>query len=72
MEGGNGPAERRLTTFLEEKRVILICFLIAFSQFQYGYDSAAVAGFQTMPGFLRIYGYADVRSCLRVRVHLLT
>ncbi len=68
MEGGHGQAERRLTTFLEEKRVIFICFCIAFSQFQYGYDSAAVAGFQTMPGFLRIYGYADVRSCIHVLV----
>jgi len=31
-----------------------------FAQFQYGYDSAAVAGFQSMAGFLRIFGYPDV------------
>ncbi|KAF8859029.1 general substrate transporter [Acephala macrosclerotiorum] len=47
----------RLTTFWEERRVIFICFLIGFAQFQYGYDSAAVSGFQSMPGFLRIFGY---------------
>ncbi|KAK4223510.1 putative high-affinity glucose transporter [Podospora fimiseda] len=45
--------------FASEKRIILICFLIALGQFQYGYDSAAIAGFQSMPAFLRIYGYVD-------------
>lgn len=50
----------RLTTFWEERRVIFICFLIGFAQFQYGYDSAAVSGFQSMPGFLRIFGYPAV------------
>lgn len=45
--------------FLAEKRVIFICFLIALCQFQYGYDSAAIAGFQSMPGFLQVYGYVD-------------
>ena len=43
-----------------EKRVVAICFFIALSQFQYGYDSAAVAGFQSMPGFLIVFGYSDV------------
>jgi MFS transporter, SP family, sugar:H+ symporter len=50
----------RFTTFWEEKRVVAICFILAFSQFQYGYDSAAIAGFQSMVGFLQIFGYADV------------
>ena len=44
-----------------EKRVVGLCFFIALSQFQYGYDSAAVAGFQSMPGFLIVFGYRDVR-----------
>jgi hypothetical protein len=60
MEGAYDSRKGRLTTFWEERRVIFICFLIGFSQFQYGYDSAAVAGFQSMPGFLQIYGYPDV------------
>ena len=60
MEGSYDSRKGRLTTFWEEKRVIFICFLIGFAQFQYGYDSAAVAGFQSMAGFLRIFGYPDV------------
>ncbi|KUJ18697.1 general substrate transporter [Mollisia scopiformis] len=59
MEEGYQVRNARLTTFWEEKRVILICFFIGFAQFQYGYDSAAVAGFQSMAGFLRIFGYPD-------------
>jgi sugar porter (SP) family MFS transporter len=51
------PIQR--SRFLAEKRIIFICFLIALCQFQYGYDSAAIAGFQSMPGFLAVYGYAD-------------
>lgn len=60
MNGVSQPVRGRLTTIWEEKRVIFICFIIGFSQFQYGYDAAAVAGFQSMPGFLRIFGYPDV------------
>jgi hypothetical protein len=53
---------RRFTTFWEEKRVVTICFFLAFAQFQYGYDSAAISGFQSMVGFLQVFGYADVYS----------
>ncbi len=53
----DGPSHR--SRFLAEKRVIFICFLIALGQFQYGYDSAAIAGFQSLPGFLQVYGYED-------------
>jgi len=60
MDGTYESRKGRLTTFWEERRVIFICFLIGFAQFQYGYDSAAVAGFQAMAGFLRIFGYPDV------------
>lgn len=49
---------------LREKRIIAICFCIALAQFQYGYDSAAIAGFQSMPGFLIVFGYEDVGSTL--------
>lgn len=55
--GGSGRGR-----ILAEKRVIFICFLIALGQFQYGYDSAAIAGFQSMPGFLEVYGYADASN----------
>ena len=55
-----GPPGHRYTTFWEEKRVVTICFILAFAQFQYGYDSAAISGFQSMVGFLQVFGYADV------------
>ena len=29
---------------------------------QYGFDSAAVAGLQAMPGFLKVFGYEDPES----------
>jgi hypothetical protein len=48
------------TTLWKEKRIIGITFLVAFSQFQYGFDSSAVSGFQGMPGFLAVFGYVDV------------
>lgn len=54
--------QHRFTTLWEEKRVVAICFFIAFAQFQYGYDSAAISGFQSMVGFLQIFGYADVHT----------
>lgn len=47
-----------------EKRLLGICLFIALAQFQYGYDSAAVSGFQSMPGFLQVFGYADVSNIL--------
>ncbi|KAJ5929002.1 hypothetical protein N7466_007958 [Penicillium verhagenii] len=47
-----------------EKRVVCISVFIALAQFQYGYDSAAVSGFQSMPGFLSIFGYIDSGTAL--------
>jgi len=52
--------ESIFTTLWKEKRIVSISFFIAFSQFQYGFDSAAVSGFQSMPGFLAVFGYVDV------------
>lgn len=60
MDQEPAAAHRHYTTLWEERRVVAICFIIAFGQFQYGYDSAAIAGFQSMVGFLQIFGYADV------------
>lgn len=54
----------QLHSLWSEKRLIAICFFIALAQFQYGYDSAAISGFQSMPGFLIVFGYVDVSSIL--------
>jgi sugar porter (SP) family MFS transporter len=53
------PRGAARSPLLSEKRIILLSFLIALCQFQYGYDSAAIAGFQSMPGFLEVFGYVD-------------
>lgn len=60
MEAQQASARGQLNSLLSEKRLIAICFFIALAQFQYGFDSAAVSGFQSMPGFLIVFGYADV------------
>lgn len=59
------PANAQLHSVWSEKRLIAICLFIALAQFQYGYDSAAIAGFQSMPGFLAVFGYVDVSPCPR-------
>lgn len=51
-----------LLAILREKRIVGICLFIALCQFQYGFDSAAVSGFQSMPGFLAVFGYVDVSN----------
>ncbi|RSL58916.1 hypothetical protein CEP53_005985 [Fusarium sp. AF-6] len=53
------PANAQLHSVWSEKRLIAICLFIALAQLQYGYDSAAIAGFQSMPGFLAVFGYVD-------------
>ncbi|RSL54637.1 hypothetical protein CEP54_009797 [Fusarium duplospermum] len=53
------PANVQIHSVWSEKRLIAICLFIALAQFQYGYDSAAIAGFQSMPGFLAVFGYVD-------------
>ncbi|KAF5012993.1 hypothetical protein FDECE_976 [Fusarium decemcellulare] len=52
-------AKGQLHSIWSEKRLIAICLFIALAQFQYGYDSAAISGFQSMPGFLAVFGYVD-------------
>ncbi|KAI3337506.1 MFS transporter [Xylariaceae sp. AK1471] len=42
-------------------KCLLICFIATISTFQYGLDYALVGGFLSMPGFLRVYGYYDMR-----------
>jgi hypothetical protein len=40
------------------KRILVICSLMVWGGFQYGFDNSAIAGFQAMPGFLAVFGYA--------------
>lgn len=50
---------QRNTHLLANYKCILICAAMALGSCQYGFDGAAVAGFQAMPGFLRVFGYYD-------------
>ncbi|KAM7203025.1 General substrate transporter [Rhypophila sp. PSN 637] len=50
---------QRNTHLLANYKCILICAAMALASCQYGFDSAAIAGFQAMPGFLRVFGYYD-------------
>lgn len=47
----------RKTGLLANWRVICITFYLGMSLFEYGYDKGAIAGFQAMPGFLKVFGY---------------
>lgn len=57
-----GNQRNIIALIMQEKRVICVSVFIALAQFQYGYDSAAVSGFQSMPGFLAVFGYVDVST----------
>ncbi|KAJ5374861.1 hypothetical protein N7517_006867 [Penicillium concentricum] len=59
-----GSDKNVMSSIWRERRIISISFFIAMAQFQYGYDSAAVSGFQTMPGFLAVFGYVDPENIL--------
>ncbi|KAH8885745.1 general substrate transporter [Thozetella sp. PMI_491] len=59
MAGLTAGASSRYSHLLAEKRIVLICLFIALGQFQYGYDSAAIAGFQNVKAFLEVFGYYD-------------
>lgn len=52
----------RETPFASNWKCILICVAMSLANCQYGYDTATVAGFQAMTGFLRVYGYEDPDS----------
>ncbi|KAI0399012.1 general substrate transporter [Xylaria palmicola] len=47
------------TSLWANRKCLLICAVVAVANMQYGLDSAAVAQFQAMPGFLKVFGYAD-------------
>ncbi|OAL51157.1 MFS transporter [Pyrenochaeta sp. DS3sAY3a] len=43
-------------------KCILICLAMSLANCQYGYDTATIAGFQAMIGFLKVYGYPDEKA----------
>jgi MFS family permease len=41
------------------RKCLFICCIVSIANLQYGLDSAAVGGLQAMPGFLKVFGYAN-------------
>ncbi|KAK0720972.1 MFS transporter [Lasiosphaeris hirsuta] len=49
----------RDTPFRRNMRCMLICTMMSLANAQYGYDTATIAAFQAMVGFLEVFGYRD-------------
>ncbi|ORY16405.1 general substrate transporter [Clohesyomyces aquaticus] len=47
------------TSLWANRKCLLICCVVSIANLQYGLDSAAVGGLQAMPGFLKVFGYAN-------------
>ncbi|KAL5498337.1 hypothetical protein ACEPAH_2479 [Sanghuangporus vaninii] len=46
----------RKTSLRENIKCLIICLVVAVSNFQYGFDTGILNGFQAMQGFLRVFG----------------
>ncbi|EJD04873.1 general substrate transporter [Fomitiporia mediterranea MF3/22] len=46
----------RKTPLRDNVKCLIFCLMVAVSNFQYGFDTGIVNGFQAMQGFLRVYG----------------
>ncbi|KAI1614157.1 putative transporter [Exophiala viscosa] len=53
-----------VTSLWENRKCLLIAYVVAMANTQYGFDSAAVGALQAMPGFLKVFGYPDPTSPL--------
>ena len=47
------------TSFWDHRRAVAISCIIMTTAFQFGLDYAIIGPFQTMPGFLQVFGYPD-------------
>ncbi|KAI5860981.1 general substrate transporter [Durotheca rogersii] len=54
-----GISSERNNGFRQNWKCALVCAGMAFANCQYGFDVSAIGSFQTMPGFLMTFGYAD-------------
>ncbi|OAL34555.1 hypothetical protein AYO20_06185 [Fonsecaea nubica] len=52
-------SEGRNNRLIDNWKCLLICCAVSMANCQYGFDTAAVAGFQAMIGFLEVFGYKD-------------
>ncbi|KAF2190562.1 MFS transporter [Zopfia rhizophila CBS 207.26] len=64
-----GISKGRDTGVKDNWKCILICLAMSLANCQYGYDTATIAGFQAMVGFLKVYGYQDKKSKIGWNIH---
>ncbi|KAH6638432.1 general substrate transporter [Boeremia exigua] len=50
------------TSLWANRKCLAICAIVSIANMQYGIDTAAVGGFQAMPGFLKVFGFEDPTS----------
>lgn len=59
-----GISKERITPIRDNWKCLLICLAVSLANCQYGFDTASVGGFQSMVGFLQIFGYRDPESSI--------
>lgn len=57
--GVGGSISITQPSWWDNKKIIAIAIFFNCASFEYGIDQGTVNGFQAMPGFLMVYGYAD-------------
>lgn len=57
-----GISKERVTPLKDNWKCVLICLAVSLANCQYGFDTASVGGFQSMVGFLKIFGYRNPES----------
>lgn len=50
------------TTWRQNLRCIIFCFLVSLAPMQYGLDLSIINSAQTMKGFLEVFGYVDAKT----------
>ncbi|CAK7217518.1 hypothetical protein SCUCBS95973_003182 [Sporothrix curviconia] len=55
----DGPSSIIRSSLWDNKKFVLISALVNIANLDYGIDSGMINGFQAMPGFLEVFGYAD-------------
>lgn len=49
----------RDTSLKSNWRILAMTLYMGTALFEYGFDKGAIAGFQSMPGFLQVFGYKN-------------
>jgi MFS transporter, SP family, sugar:H+ symporter len=58
-EPSNNAIREGRTTWRQNKRCVLICFLVSVASLQYGLDLSVINSAQALPGFLKVFGHPN-------------